>query len=114
MKIEFAKSGGPGGQNVNKRETAVRIVHIPSGISVHASNERSQEQNRESAMAILRAKIFKKAEEEFQGFPVRRYAREAGWLFFAAGMIEIKDGLHDARMIPDDERALRAFADVLN
>lgn len=64
LKIEFAKSGGPGGQNVNKRETAVRIVHIPSGIAVHASNERSQEQNRESAMAILRAKIFKKAEEE--------------------------------------------------
>lgn len=64
LKIEFAKSGGPGGQNVNKRETAVRIVHIPSGIAVHASNERSQEQNRESAMSILRAKIFKKAEEE--------------------------------------------------
>ncbi len=64
LKIEFAKSGGPGGQNVNKRETAVRIVHIPTGIAVHASGERSQEQNRESAMFILRAKIFKKAEEE--------------------------------------------------
>ncbi len=64
LKIEFARSGGPGGQNVNKRETAVRIVHIPTGIAVHASNERSQEQNRESALSILRAKIFKKAEEE--------------------------------------------------
>lgn len=64
LKIEFAKSGGPGGQNVNKRETAVRVVHVPSGISVHASGERSQEQNREAAMAILRAKIFKKAEAE--------------------------------------------------
>jgi len=64
LKIEFARSSGPGGQNVNKRETAVRIVHIPTGISVHASGERSQEQNREQAMSILRAKIFKKAEEE--------------------------------------------------
>ena len=64
LKIEFARSGGPGGQNVNKRETAVRIVHLPTGIAVHASTERSQEQNREQAMSILRAKIFKKAQEE--------------------------------------------------
>jgi len=64
LKIEFSRSSGPGGQNVNKRETAVRIVHIPTGISVHASGERSQEQNREQAMAILRAKIFKKSQEE--------------------------------------------------
>ncbi|MFA6524417.1 MAG: PCRF domain-containing protein [Candidatus Paceibacterota bacterium] len=64
LKIEFARAGGPGGQNVNKRETAVRIVHIPTNISVHASGERSQEQNREQAMNILRAKIFKKAQEE--------------------------------------------------
>ncbi len=64
LKIEFSRSSGPGGQNVNKRETAVRIVHIPTGISVHASGERSQEQNREQALAILRAKIFKRAEEE--------------------------------------------------
>ena len=64
LKIEYSRSGGPGGQNVNKRETAVRLVHIPTGIAVHASGERSQEQNREQALAILRAKIFKKAEEE--------------------------------------------------
>ena len=64
LKIEFAKSGGPGGQNVNKRETAVRIVHIPTNIAAHVSTERSQEQNREQAMAILRAKIFKKAGAE--------------------------------------------------
>ena len=64
LKVEFARSGGPGGQNVNKRETAVRIVHIPTGLTVHASSERSQEQNREQALSILRAKIFKKAEIE--------------------------------------------------
>ena len=64
LKIEFAKSGGPGGQNVNKRETAVRIVHVPTGIAVHAATERSQEQNRELALSILRAKIFKHAEAE--------------------------------------------------
>lgn len=64
LKIEFSRAGGPGGQNVNKRETAVRVVHIPTNISVHASGERSQEQNREQAMSILRAKIFKKAEAE--------------------------------------------------
>ena len=64
LKIEFARSSGPGGQNVNKRETAVRIIHLPTGIAVHAEGERSQEQNREFAMGILRAKIFKKAQEE--------------------------------------------------
>jgi len=64
LKIEFAKAGGPGGQNVNKRETAVRIVHIPTNIAVHATGERSQAQNREKAMEILKAKLFKKAEEE--------------------------------------------------
>jgi peptide chain release factor 2 len=68
LKIEFARSSGPGGQNVNKRETAVRIVHTPTGISVHASGERSQEQNREQAMSILRAKIFKRAEEQKKSF----------------------------------------------
>jgi len=64
LKIEFSRAGGPGGQNVNKRETAVRIIHTPTGISVHASKERSQEANRDQALAILRAKIFRRAEQE--------------------------------------------------
>jgi len=64
LKIEFAKSSGPGGQNVNKRETAVRITHIPTNISVHVESERSQQQNREKAMQMLEAKLIKKQEED--------------------------------------------------
>jgi peptide chain release factor 2 len=64
LKIEFSKSGGPGGQNVNKRETAVRVVHLPTNISVHVSTERSQEQNREKALEMLKGKLYKKREED--------------------------------------------------
>jgi peptide chain release factor 2 len=62
LDIQFAKSGGAGGQNVNKRETAVRIVHTPSGISAHVSSERSQQANREKALELVRAKLFAKEE----------------------------------------------------
>ena len=66
LKVEFARSGGPGGQNVNKRETAVRIVHLPTNLSVHVDTERSQEQNRALALELLRAKLYKRIEEERQ------------------------------------------------
>lgn len=64
LRIEFSKSGGPGGQNVNKRETAVRLIHLPTNFSVHVTTERSQEQNREKAMEILKGKLYKKREED--------------------------------------------------
>ena len=71
LKIEFSKSSGPGGQNVNKRETAVRIVHIPTKISVHVDSERSQGQNKEKAMEILKGKLYTIFEAE-------RVAKEKG------------------------------------
>lgn len=71
LDISIAKAGGPGGQNVNKRETAVRMVHIPTGISVHVTTERSQAQNKERALDIIKAKLYKRQEEE-------RIAREKG------------------------------------
>jgi len=64
--IEFkaVRSGGPGGQNVNKTSSAVQIRHIPTGISVHSSEQRSQSQNRESAMQILKAKLWQIEEQK--------------------------------------------------
>ncbi len=81
MEISIAKSGGPGGQNVNKRETAVRILHKPTGLSVHVTSERSQAQNKEKALSILKGKLFKQMEEE-------RVAREKGMYISKSTSIE--------------------------
>jgi peptide chain release factor 2 len=63
VEVAFARSGGPGGQNVNKRDTAVRALHKPTGLTVHVTSERSQQQNREKAMEMLRGKLFQLKEE---------------------------------------------------
>jgi len=81
IKVEHSKSSGPGGQNVNKRETAVRLVHIPTNLSVHVESERSQAQNREKAQKMLEAKLYKLLEEE-------RKAKEKGMYISKTTQIE--------------------------
>lgn len=104
LKIEFSRSSGPGGQNVNKRETAVRLVHIPTGLAAHSSNERSQERNREKALEILKGKIFKREEEE-------RLAKEQG--MYISKTTEIEWGsqirsyvLHPYQLVKDHRSGL--------
>ena len=99
IKVEYSKSSGPGWQNVNKRETAARLVHIPTNLSVHVESERSQMQNKEKAQTMLEAKLYKLLEEE-------RKAKEKGMYISKITQIEWGNQirsyvLHPYKMVKD-------------
>jgi len=81
LRVDTFRSSGAGGQNVNKRETAIRITHIPTGIAVAVQTERSQSQNRDKAMQILASKLhalqIKKEETELS--KVKKIKKSADW-----------------------------------
>ena len=99
IEVELSKSSGPGGQNVNKRETAVRVVHKPTGLSAHVSSERSQAQNKEKAFKLLHARIFAKMEDD-------RIKKEKGMYISKTTQIEWGNQirsyvLHPYKMVKD-------------
>lgn len=81
LKIETYRAGGAGGQHVQKNDTAVRITHIPTGLVVQCQNQRSQTQNRERAMQILKARLFEleRKKQEAQLAALKGENVDAGW-----------------------------------
>ncbi|KKT17697.1 MAG: Peptide chain release factor 1 [Parcubacteria group bacterium GW2011_GWB1_43_6] len=79
IRVEVCKATGPGGQNVNKRMTAVRVIHLPTGLTVECHTERNLQQNKESAIGLLAAKILEKQEMEQLGALDEKRRAQIGW-----------------------------------
>lgn len=79
VKTEVCKATGPGGQNVNKRMTAVRVIHLPTGMTVECHTERNLQQNKESAIGLLAAKLLEKQEMAQMGALSEKRKAQIGW-----------------------------------
>ena len=79
LKFDISRASGPGGQNVNKVETAVRLTHLPTGLVVECQSERSQARNREKALDILRARLYQLKQKEQETKIAQERKGQIGW-----------------------------------